>query len=214
METQHQEDGEAYFLRRYWNSGRRSQLAVRNNYFPLNPRHHRRHTDSKGPSAQRFFASTDSGGVSAPRPQNQTPYLDPTQKGTNNATAYQPPYRSRVPDRQRSNQCNLCGIEGHFERVCDLRSILDRIKDHEHRLLERRQRSLRGQVNHLEESPEAFEQDPDDLLANQVVNACLIELNMVESPQENTAWYLDSGATHHVSGDSNLLDLPNQRSSS
>ena len=48
---------------------------------------------------------------------------------------YQPRYKTRSSDRPRSNQCNFCGIEGHFESECDLKSILDRIKDYEHRLL-------------------------------------------------------------------------------
>lgn len=113
----------------------------------------------------------------------------------------QPRYRSRVNDRQRSTLCHLCGADGHFKKECDdLRSILDRIKDYEHRL-ERRQRPTGGHVNHLEETPDIFDQNPEDLSADQVVDACLVELNLVESPQANTAWYLDSGATHHVSGD-------------
>jgi hypothetical protein len=100
----------------------------------------------------------------------------------------------------RNTHCNFCGIEGHFERECDLRSILDRIEDYEHNLLERRNRNIHGQVHNLEE-PEDFEQEPNDLLAYQVVEACLVELNIVETEQHNTDWYLDSGATHHVSGD-------------
>lgn len=96
-------------------------------------------------------------------------------------------------------------MDGHFERECDLRSILDRIKDYKHRLLERRHQNFNGQVNNLKESPEGFKQDPDNFLADQVVDACLVELNMVETPHQNTAWYLDSGATHHMSGDSTIF---------
>ena len=79
------------------------------------------------------------------------------------------------------------------------------INDYEHRLLEQCNRNLNRQVNNLEEPPEIFDQDPNNLLADQVVDACLVELNMVETPHQNTAWYLDSGATHHVSGDSNVF---------
>ena len=60
------------------------------------------------------------------------------------------------------------------------------MKDYEHRLLEQRQQNLNGQVYHLEEPSESFLQDqnPNDLeLADHVVNACLIELNMLETPQ-------------------------------
>jgi transposase InsO family protein len=78
------------------------------------------------------------------------------------------------------------------------------MKDYEHRLLEQRQRNLNGQVHHLEEPSDLFSQDdpPDDHeTADQVVNACLIELNLLETPQNTASWYLDSGATHHVSGE-------------
>ena len=70
----------------------------------------------------------------------------------------------------------LYGLDGHFERECDLRSILDRIKDYEHRLLERRNRTLSGQVHHLEEPPHLFKQDHDSdnfELEDQVVESCL-----------------------------------------
>ena len=118
---------------------------------------------------------------------------------------YHPRFKSRISDRNRNAQCNFCGIEGHFKRECDLRSILDIIKDYEHRLLERRHRNLNGQIHNIEDATENFEQESEDLLADQVVDACLVELNLLETPQPNTAWYLDSGATHHVSGDSNVF---------
>ena len=89
-------------------------------------------------------------------------------------------------------------MDGDFERECDLRSILDCIKDYEHRLLERRNKNLNGQVHNVEEPAE-------DLLADQVVDACLVELNMLEVPQSSSSWYLDSCATHHVSGDPNVF---------
>ena len=98
---------------------------------------------------------------------------------------------------------------GHYERECDLRSILDKMKDYEHRLLEQRQRNLNGQVHHLEEPSESFPQDPlfdDHESVDQIVNACLIELNLLETPQNTTSWYLDSGATHHVSGEQSAFN--------
>ena len=77
------------------------------------------------------------------------------------------------------------------------------MKDYEHRLLEQ-QRNITGQVHHVEEPSELLPQDqpPEDLeTVDQVVDACLIELNLLENPQHTTSWYLDSGATHHVSGE-------------
>ena len=82
-------------------------------------------------------------------------------------------------------------MDDHFERECDLRSILDRIKDYEHSLLERRHRSLAGQVNHLKELIENPETNSNEFSADQVVDACLVELNLLESPPEDSAWYLD-----------------------
>lgn len=88
--------------------------------------------------------------------------------------------------------------------------ILDRIKDYEHRILEQRHRTFNGQVHHLEEPPEGFKQNSYDFLADQVVDACLVELNMLETPQQTTSWYLGFGATHHVSGDSSVFSLITQ----
>ena len=93
-------------------------------------------------------------------------------------------------------------------RECELRSILDRMKDYEHRFMQRRDQSLNGQVHHLERPAEPFgeEQNSFDFsLADQVVDACRVELDLLETPSEPSSWYLDSGATHHVSGDSSMF---------
>ena len=109
-------------------------------------------------SANRISAGSDSGGASNFKTLNQTPHFDVTPRSSS-TSAYKPRYKSRGLDRQRNNLCNFCGMEGHFERECDLRSILDMIKDYEHRILERRNRTLNGQVHNLEEPSETFEQD-------------------------------------------------------
>ena len=90
------------------------------------------------------------------------------------------------------------------------------MKDYENKLLERRNRTLSGQVHHLEE-PDPFkqDQDPDSFeTADQVIDACLVELNLVETPQQTSSWYLDSGATHHVSGDPLVFSSLQQTSGS
>lgn len=79
------------------------------------------------------------------------------------------------------------------------------MKDYEHHLLQQRDQNLNGQVHHLKQPAEPFNQnqDPHNFeLADQVVDACLVELNLLETPSQTPSWYLDSGATHHVSGDS------------
>ena len=77
----------------------------------------------------------DLGGSSTLRSSNQATtaiHLGATHKGST-STTYQPRYKSMGPDMQRSNLCNFCGLDGHFERE---RSILDRMKNYEHILLE------------------------------------------------------------------------------
>lgn len=59
------------------------------------------------------------------------------------------------------------------------------MKDYEQELLQQRDRNWSGQVHNLEQPGEAFDQDTEthDLSrADQVVDACLIELNLLETP--------------------------------
>lgn len=137
MESQHQEDGEAFFLHRDRSSGRRFQPVSQHSQFTSTVNHmiHRRNTDSGEFSAQRSPQSSASGGSFVSRPQNQNTNFEVT---TTIIAPYQPRYKPRGPDQQRNNLCNYGGMNGHFERECDLRSILDKIKDYKHRLLERR----------------------------------------------------------------------------
>ena len=224
METQQQEEGEALLLHR--NIGRRSQGPVGRYDHSAPTAHnrqpHRRPFETGGSStprpqnsathggfaapAQRRPNSTTSGGFTTsrfttPRSQGAPTNFEQTQRGMSNQSKFRP----RGNDRSRNSQCNFCGEDGHFERDCDLRSILDRIKDCEHRLHERRHRTHTGQMNNMEEPTDEFKQDAEDFLADQVVDACLVEMNMLEAPQHNSSWYLNSGATHHVSEDPSLF---------
>ena len=184
MEEQQKDDGEALFLQ-----NRRPQSNQRFNNFRQTPnaRHthaHRRYTDSGGSSNLRSSNFTYSGGQHALRYASQHQQVGTHPTATQGR--YQPRFKSRGPDKPRTDCCNFCGLNGHFERECDLRSILDRMKDYENKLLERRNRTLSGQVHHLEE-PDPFkqDQDPDSFeTADQVIDACLVELNLVETPQQ------------------------------
>ena len=208
IESQQKEDGEALSIHRDRN--RRPQIGSRNySQPPHNARsapNGRWHTESSTFSGNKSFNHEDQGGSSATRYHQSQPAVN---QRNATLTQYQPRYsRNRGPERPRSEKCNFCGLIGHFERECDLRSILDRMKDYEHRLLEQRQRNLDGQIHHLEEPSELFPQDQlsnNQDTADQIVNACLIESNLIETPQNSTSWYLDSGATHHVSGEQDVF---------
>ena len=200
MENQLKEEGEALFVHRDRN--RRPPPAHRYSQTPQNQRFApsgRWRSNPSGSSMGKPHHQEEQGNSTLSRHQAQ-----PAANSRNAAsTQYQPRYRSRGPDRPRNDKCNFCGLPGHYERECDLRSILDKMKDYEHRLLEQRQRNLNVQVHHLEEPSESFPQDPpsDPKSADQIVDACLIELNLLETPHNATSWYLDLGATHHVSGE-------------
>ena len=79
------------------------------------------------------------------------------------------------------------------------------MKTYENSLLQQRERNFGGQVHHIEEPNDSIPHDQDAQpfeFADQVVDACLVELNLCETPSQTPSWYLDSGATHHVFGDS------------
>ena len=217
MESQ-KEEGEAFLL--HHDRSRRQHSGPRN-YSPANsqssnsiftPQRNWR-SDSGSSLGVRSAPQDDQRGFNSSRQQTY-PATNPRGGAPN---SYTPKYCSKGPERPRSDKCNLCGLNGHFERECELRSILDRMKDFEHRLLETRNRNLNGQVHHLEEPTEPFTQSQnanDFELADQVVDACLVELNLLETPHPTTSWYLDSGATHHVSGEQSTFSSISQTSGS
>lgn len=57
---------------------------------------------------------------------------------------YQPRYRPRGPENPRPEYCNFCFQRGHLERECDLKAMVDRVKDIEFRLQDKRKRALQG----------------------------------------------------------------------
>lgn len=217
LENQHRDEGEAFFS--HHDRSRRSAPNTRYRH-PNSQRqsfNYRRSSDSGAPSQTKFQFLPEPGGPSHTKSQqhseagasaskfqhvNQT--FCPAQR-SNNQAAYQPKYRPRGPEKPRSERCNFCNLEGHFERECDLRAILDRMKAYENTLLQQRERNFGGQVHHIEEPDESTLHDQDAQpfeFADQVIDACLVELNLCETPSQIPSWYLDSGATHHVSGDS------------
>lgn len=208
LELQQKEEGEALFS--HSDRFKRSHPVSRHNpTMTQNPRYiypNRRLPDSGGFSSNRA-SNTEIGGSSTPKFYHQQKFPGSAPR-TPIQGNYQPRYRPRGPDKPRSDKCNYCGLEGHFERECELRSILDRMKDFEHRLSQQRNRNLNGQVHHLEDpvDPLNLDQDsPNCDSAEDVVDACLVELNLLETPSQTPLWYLDSGATHHVSGDSSIF---------
>ena len=206
VENQTREDGEALFS--HLDRSRRSQ-QTRHYQGPRNNYSHRHPSDSGGPSAGR--SSTEIGAHSSRFTQvhkNSSTAPKNTSLSSNPSNGYQPKYRPRGPEKPRGDRCNFCGLDGHFERECDLRSILDRMKDYENRLLQQRDRNFGSHAHLVEEATEESLDDHDSPpFADQVVDACLVELNLCETPSPPPSWYLDSGATHHVSGDSSAFSF-------
>lgn len=213
LEKQQQDEGEVFFSQQ--DRFKRSHPSHRGTSFPttVNSRRFgsfentRRPGDFGRSSNSRSNYQTDSGGFNSSRhhPGSSLTRSSESSPRTNSPTHYQPRYRTKGPEKPRGDKCHFCGLDGHFERECDIRSMLDRMKDFEHRLLQQRGRS--AQVHNLEETdPFIQDQEPHDLeSADQVVDACLVELNLLETPHHTASWYLDSGATHHVSGDSSVF---------
>jgi len=211
LENQQKDDGEAFFS--HHDRVRRPQPNARYHQSPNSQlqRHsygYRRLPNSGGSSTGRSSTPAETGAF-APRYQHPHKHFVASPRN-NTQSAYQPKYRPRGPEKPRNDRCNFCGLDGHFERECDLRSIIDRMKDYEHRLLQQRDRNFNGQVHHIEEPIEPLHHDQDQdpqpfAFANQVVDTCLVELNLCETPSQTPSWYLDSGAIHHVFGDSSAF---------
>lgn len=108
-------------------------------------------------------------------------HFEATSKG-NTPSTYQPCYRLKEFDIQQNDHHNFYMLAEHFERECGLKSMLDHMKDYRHKHHERQNQTLIGKVHILEEPSKGFNQD-DDFdnfeLANQVIDTCLFELNMI-----------------------------------
>jgi hypothetical protein len=109
----------------------------------------------------------------------------------------------------------------------ELRALINRIKDIDIKLQreEKRKRNLgtASQVHNLESDQGDDDQQDcevigdegipeDDSYASQVVDAYLAEVNNVDTTPSSTSWYLDSGASNHVSGNSSVFSSFSQSS--
>lgn len=168
-------------------------------------------------------------------------------------TSYQPRFRQRGPTRPRPHiVCDFCLGEGHLDRECDIKALIDQMRDMDHRLEQRRKQRPGGQVHSLEENEDdetnvADEEyvtldDPNDVEAYTVEldsltgsssrpSTCIpctavypsehcnsskpidsdssvlaVSLNLVhETPPTVSHWHLDSGATHHITGNQSMF---------
>lgn len=89
------------------------------------PPHHRRtHPSERNPSFTRHKGS------------------DPRAYRTASFTSHTPRFKLRVPEKPKAEiTCNLRGIEGHIERECDTKGIIDKMDDWETRVLESRRKT-------------------------------------------------------------------------
>jgi histone deacetylase 1/2 len=88
--------------------------------------------------------------------------------------------------------CHKCGKRGHFARNCDMADLEQKIQDLQLRLSKMRQEKS-TQVNLTEEDGGEIESNSEE------INVCLAAFAAEED------WFLDSGATSHVTGNRSLL---------
>ncbi|KAG0596955.1 hypothetical protein M758_UG298500 [Ceratodon purpureus] len=95
-----------------------------------------------------------------------------------------------------------------------LKAMMERMRELEGKLHARRRSTLGGQIHSIKkftddepESHSAHEQHVNDeeLLASQVINACLAEINLTKGTELGASWYLDLGASYHVTGDKSVF---------
>lgn len=152
LENQHRDDGEALFS--HHDRPRRSAPNGRYRHPNSQRSNFRRPSDSGAPPQAKYPAFPEFGGSSygktqaeaggpASKLQHTNLPFGSTQRNINQGS-YQPKFRPRGPDKPRGERCNFCNLEGHFERECDLRAILDRMKAYESSLLQQRERNFGG----------------------------------------------------------------------
>lgn len=111
--------------------------------------------------------------------------------------------------------CNFCRIKGYIERECDLKSMFNKMEDWKSRMTEQRRRtyhahSIEGtshqleHINVMHNESKHFHYNIDDNydgnLALDEINACIVDINTLKINSTDVPSYLDSGTTHHVSG--------------
>lgn len=188
-------------------------------------------TNRPNSTPTRGYTNSYSGSTSGPGERS-------TQVHTS-GTSYQPRFKPRGPVRPRANiVCAFCLCEGHLDRECEIKALVDQLRDMEHRFEEKRRRARTGgQVHVVEETDEhidgdvepeedyvslddtnnveAYVLEVDNMPINPVDQALAVELNFIEEmPPSLSAWHLDSGATHHISGDQSMFStMQHQRCS-
>lgn len=88
-----------------------------------------------------------------------------------------------------------------------MKELLDSLKNLQKNVAQCKKRTFeRPQANNVEEASD-FEPDPDldDEPATDIDTVSFIEVNLIDCPEHQESWYLDSGATQHVTGNSSLL---------
>lgn len=139
--------------------------------------------------------------------------------------------RLKEPNRYRAGRCDCCGQTGHWEKECPIKSIEEQI----HKLELRKRDLRRPATNpvYSVEDDEDFDSPPYPDYSSQhdqrdeqedphknattshkpvTTEALLTEMisqdqsnNALAIEDHSAAWYLDSGASNHVTGNRNLL---------
>ena len=99
-----------------------------------------------------------------------------------------------------------------------MRSLLAKVRDLESRIQredkDRRKRNPSRQANNIEidlvdlkalDQETGPDENGDEKFASQVVDAYLAEVNLVDSSNFSKAWYVDSGASNHVTRGSSIF---------
>lgn len=109
-------------------------------------------------------------------------------------TNLQTEYTHQQSRYRNDGACNYCGSFEHFERDCHVKTLELKLKDLE---LELTRMKRPGRQVHIAE----VDQEQEDVSTVLELDACMAEY----SPVSSSTWFLDSGASNHITGDQRIV---------